>query len=89
MGNGKEAEADEIYKIFDRKDKNSVALNEIRHVFHQFLDIQISDEDILEYIEECDLNNDGVLDKNEFCLKFLINYFLSILNAFFFRLGYM
>ena len=38
MGNGKEAEADEIYKIFDRKDKNSVALNEIRHVFHQFLD---------------------------------------------------
>lgn len=69
LGNGKDAEADEIYKIFDRKDKNAVGLNEIRQVFHQFLDIQISDEDILEYIEECDLNNDGVLDKNEFCLK--------------------
>lgn len=46
-----------------------MALNEIRNVFHQFLDIQISDEDIIEYIEECDLNNDGVLDKNEFCMK--------------------
>lgn len=69
LGNGKDAEADEIYNIFDRKDKNAVGLNEIRQVFHQFLDIQISDEDILEYIEECDLNNDGVLDKNEFCLK--------------------
>ena len=69
MGNGKEAEAEEIYKLFDRKEKNSVGLSEIRHVFHQFLDIQISDEDILEYIEECDLNNDGVLDKNEFGLK--------------------
>ena len=52
LGNGKDAEADEIYKIFDRKDKNAVGLNEIRQVFHQFLDIQISDEDILEYIEE-------------------------------------
>lgn len=69
MGNGKETEANEIYKIFDRKDKNSVGLNEIKQVFNQFLDIQISDEDILEYIEECDLNSDGVLDKNEFCMK--------------------
>lgn len=69
MGGGKDTEAEEVFKIFDRKDKDAVGLNEFKHVFHQFLDIQISDEDILEFIEECDLNNDGLLDKNEFCLK--------------------
>jgi Ca2+-binding EF-hand superfamily protein len=58
-----------MFKVFDRKDKNLISLNEFKSVFHQFLDIHISDEDILEYIEECDLNNDGLIDKNEFCSK--------------------
>ena len=58
-----------MFKVFDRKDKNSIGLNEFKTVFHQFLDIHIGDEDVLEYIEECDLNNDVLIDKNEFCSK--------------------
>ncbi|KRX01927.1 hypothetical protein PPERSA_05766 [Pseudocohnilembus persalinus] len=65
---GKEAEANEIFKLFDKKGKG-VGLNEIKQVFGQYLDIGISDTDILEFIEEADLDKDGLLSKEEFCSK--------------------
>jgi len=39
-----------MFGLFDRKEKGLVGINEIRSVFNQYLDINISDNDILEFI---------------------------------------
>lgn len=58
-----------MFALFDRKEKNLVGINEIKAVFNQYLDINISDNDILEFIEEADLDKDGFLNQQEFFAK--------------------
>ncbi|KAM3146411.1 hypothetical protein pb186bvf_001380 [Paramecium bursaria] len=65
---GRDEEIDEIYDLFVRKDKK-VGINEIKAVFGQYLDIQISDADILEFIQDADNDGDGLLTKNEIATK--------------------
>jgi len=40
-----------LFTLFDRKERGLVGLNDIKSVFNQYLDINISDNDILEFIE--------------------------------------
>jgi len=58
-----------MFALFDRKEKGLVGINEIKSVFNQYLDINISDNDILEFIEEADLDKDGYLNQQEFFAK--------------------
>ena len=44
---GKEEEAMDMFALFDRKEKGLVGMAEIKQVFNQYLDIVISDNDIL------------------------------------------
>lgn len=37
----------DMFALFDRKEKGLVGINEIKSVFNQYLDINISDNDIL------------------------------------------
>ena len=55
-----------MFALFDRKERGLVGINEIKSVFNQYLDINISDNDILEFIEEADLDKDGYLNQQEF-----------------------
>ena len=41
-----------------------VGLNDIKSVFNQYLDINISDNDIMEFLEEADTDKDGYLNQN-------------------------
>jgi Ca2+-binding EF-hand superfamily protein len=50
FGRGREEEALDMFALFDRKEKGLVGINEIKAVFNQYLDINISDNDILEFI---------------------------------------
>lgn len=68
-GKGREAEAEEMFQLFDRKEKGLVGLNEIKNIFNQYLDIVISDADIMEFIDEADTDKDGYLSKEEFFTK--------------------
>lgn len=65
-GKGREEEAFDLFTLFDRKQRGLVGLNDIKGVFNQYLDINISDNDILEFIEEADGDKDGYLNQNEF-----------------------
>jgi len=58
-----------MFALFDRKERGLVGLNEIKSVFNQYLDINISDNDVLEFIEEADLDKDGFLNQQEFFAK--------------------
>ncbi|EGR34906.1 hypothetical protein IMG5_001350 [Ichthyophthirius multifiliis] len=70
---GRDNEANEIFKLFDKRNKNIIGLPDIKYLFSQYLDINVNDSDIIEFIQEADLDQDGVLDKNEFCSK--LGYF--------------
>lgn len=59
----------DMFSLFDRKEKGLIGINEIKSVFNQYLDINISDNDILEFIEEADTDKDGFLNQQEFFAK--------------------
>ena len=69
FGRGREEEALDMFALFDRKERGLVGINEIKSVFNQYLDINISDNDIMEFIEEADLDKDGYLNQQEFFNK--------------------
>ena len=62
----------------NNRDKGSIGLNEIKSAFHQYLDFQISDQDILEFLEEVGSNHDG----NASVIDFKTKYFYLILSLF-------
>jgi Ca2+-binding EF-hand superfamily protein len=59
-GGGKQKEFNEIFAIFDKKNRNAISTNDIRQVFDQYLDIGISEEDIGEFVREFD-DGDGMV----------------------------
>ena len=69
FGRGMEEEAVDLFTLFDKKERGMVGLNDIKSVFNQYLDINISDNDILEFIEEADIDKDGYLNQAEFFTK--------------------
>ena len=58
-----------MFNLFDKKERGLIGINEIKNVFNQYLDINISDADIMEFIEEADLDKDGYLNQQEFFSK--------------------
>jgi Ca2+-binding EF-hand superfamily protein len=52
-----------MFNLFDKKERGLIGINEIKNVFNQYLDINISDADIMEFIEEADLDKDGYLNQ--------------------------
>jgi len=64
-GGGKQKEFNEIFAIFDKKNRNAVSSADIRQVFDEYLDLHISDEDINEFVAEMDADNDGLISYNE------------------------
>ena len=68
-GKGREEEAMDMFALFDRKEKGLVGIAEIKQVFNQYLDIVISDNDILEFIEDADSDKDGYLNQQDFFSK--------------------
>ena len=44
-----------------------VGLNEIKIIFNKFLDFNINDQDIIEFVKEADFDRDDALNFKEFC----------------------
>ena len=59
----------DLFALFDRKEKGLVGIQEIKQVFNQYLDIVISDNDIVEFIEDADTDKDGYLNQQDFFTK--------------------
>ena len=59
----------DLFSLFDRKEKGLVGIQEIKQVFNQYLDIVISDNDIIEFIEDADTDKDGYLNQQDFFTK--------------------
>lgn len=59
-GGGKQKEFNEIFAIFDKKNRNAISNQDIRQVFDQYLDVYVSEEDIAEFVKEFD-EGDGLI----------------------------
>jgi len=64
---GRVTECEDIYKIFDKKNKGTIGSNDIKAVFHQYLDFTISDQDIMEFINE--VGEEGTISYEDFATK--------------------
>ena len=66
---GKEAEFDEMFNIFDKRGKGEVDLTCFKAVFEQFFDINITDEDINNFIERISGPGEKTITKQVLCNK--------------------
>ena len=62
---GSEEDISEIFEIFDKNGQNKLSPEDVLNVFSK-IDVNISKEEILQLFEECDLDHDGYLNKEEF-----------------------
>ena len=64
--NAKEDEAKECFKVFDKKDRNQVTMQEVKAVLSEYVSANISDEDVKEFMKEIDPNNNGTIAMRDF-----------------------
>ena len=62
---GSEEDISDIFEIFDKNGQNRLSPEDVLKVFSK-IDENISKEEILQLFEECDLDHDGYLNKEEF-----------------------
>ena len=63
---GRDEEAKEAFKVFDKKEKGSVSMAEIKTVLVDTLSQTITDDDVKEFMKEIDPNNNGVIYQKDF-----------------------
>ena len=56
---GKEEEAKECFKLFDKRDKDSINAGDLKQVLSNYLEFGVSENDIKDFISECGGNTDG------------------------------
>ena len=65
MKGGREEDAVEAFKLFDKKDRGHIGHDEIRFLFDK-LEFPITDADVSEFMHECDPNNGGYVKLDHF-----------------------
>ena len=56
---GKEDEARECFKLFDKRDRNYINAGDLKQVLSNYLEFPVSENDIQDFINECGGNADG------------------------------
>ncbi len=56
---GKEDEARDCFRLFDKRDKTYITVNDIKAVLPNYLEFQVTDSEIQELISECDPSGTG------------------------------
>ena len=69
--NGKYDEARECFRLFDKKDRGTINATDLKNTLSTYLEFQVSQADVEEFIEQCDAGGDnGNIDM----LKFVSMY---------------
>jgi Ca2+-binding EF-hand superfamily protein len=62
---GYEQESKDLFKIFDKKEKGSTTMEEVKSVLLSRISVPVSDEDIAELAELLDVKMDSVITPTE------------------------
>ena len=68
-GGGREEEAKDWYKLFDKREKGYINNNDIKGVVGTYLEFQVNDSEIQELLEFADQSNVGQINMRDF-IKF-------------------
>lgn len=63
---GKDEEARECFKLFDKKEKNYITINDLKGVLPNFLEFPVPEVEIQELLSECDPNGTGSITFGDF-----------------------
>ena len=56
---GKDEEAKECFRLFDKRDRQVITAQDIKPVLSMYLQFQIGDQDVMDFMSECDKNGNG------------------------------
>ncbi len=68
---GKDEEAREAFKLFDKRERNYITTNEIKSVLSNYLEFPVSEQDINDFMSECDPNLTGQVAYRDFSKLYL------------------
>ena len=68
---GREDESRECFKLFDKRDRNQVNANEVKGVLSNYLEFPVSEQDIADFMKECDSNGQGSVHFRDFMKLYL------------------
>ena len=63
---GKDEEAKECFRLFDKREKGYVTSNDLKSVLPNYLEFPVTDAEIQELISECDPSGSGNIREKEF-----------------------
>ena len=64
---GKEEEAKECFRVFDKKERNIISFVEIQTVLQEYISQSLTDDEIKDFMKEVDPNNNGHIASRDFC----------------------
>ncbi|CDW74600.1 ef hand family protein [Stylonychia lemnae] len=68
---GKEEEAKESFHLFDKRDRGYINVNEVKTVLVNYLDFPVNDNDIQEFMLQCDPNSSGQVGFKDYAKLYL------------------
>lgn len=68
---GKEDEARECFKLFDKRDRNYINSSDLKAVLSNYLEFPVSEQDIHDFMAECDPNGTGTVAFRDFMKLYL------------------
>ena len=68
---GKEDEARECFKLFDKRDRNYINSSDLKAVLSNYLEFPVSELDIQDFMNECDANGTGTVPFRDFMKLYL------------------
>jgi Ca2+-binding EF-hand superfamily protein len=68
---GKEDEARECFKLFDKRDRNYINSSDLKAVLSNYLEFPVSEQDIQDFMNECDVNGTGTVAFRDFMKLYL------------------
>ena len=68
---GRDDEAKECFRVFDKKERGVVSLVELRTVLNEYISTSLNDDDVREFMKEVDPNNNGNIAAKDFIKLYL------------------
>ena len=68
---GKEDESRECFHLFDKRERNYINANEIKAVVSNYLEFPVTEQDIQDFMTECDPQGTGQVNFREFMKLYL------------------
>lgn len=70
-GGGKDDEAKDCFRLFDKRDKGYITANDIKNVISNYLEFPVTEQEIGELISEADPNGLGQIQARDFYKLYL------------------